>query len=69
MRRVPIVWIPVYEPGTHRRPLFKLNPTGELIEIKKGGHVYVVEIERVLREWQERTQTNGKGDIISQEEG
>jgi hypothetical protein len=59
MRRVPIVWIPIFDLET-RRLLFKYDPNRRVVEVQYRGKLRVIDLDKLEREYHERA----GGDIL-----
>jgi hypothetical protein len=59
MRRVPIVWIPIFDLET-RRLLFKYDPNRRVVEVQYRGKLRVIDLDKLEREYHERA----AGDIL-----
>jgi hypothetical protein len=54
MRRIPIVWIPIFDLDT-RRLLFKYDPNRRVVEIQYRGKLRVIDLDKLEREYHERS--------------
>jgi hypothetical protein len=63
MRRIPIVWIPIFDLET-RRLLFKYDPNRRVVEVQYRGKLRVIDLDKLEREYHERA----VGDILDNQQ-
>jgi hypothetical protein len=57
MRRIPVVWIPIFDLET-RRLLFKYDPNRRVVEVQYRGKLRVIDLDKLEREYHERVENS-----------